>query len=68
MAILGAAWGWVYRLVRDNNFSFSAAAIYSLMYALLPLCVRGFSSPLIIMALCGILVTGAFSFLSGRGW
>jgi hypothetical protein len=67
MALFGVVWGWVYRIARDNSFSFPLAATYSLMYILLPLCVRGFSSSIIIMALWGLLATSAFVFLAG-GW
>lgn len=66
MAIFGAAWGWVYRGIRDNTNSFSMAAVYSLMYIIMPLCVRGFSSSLIYMGLWGFLVTALLSFLAGH--
>lgn len=66
MAIFGMVWGWVYRVARDSAFSFPMVANYSLMYILLPLCVRGFSSSLIVMALWGLLTTAAFAFLAGR--
>ncbi len=65
MSIFGLAWGWVYRVVRENSFSFPMVAIYSLMYILLPLYVRSFSSSLVMMGLWGILVTTSLSFLAG---
>lgn len=66
MAIFGAVWGWMYRLVRDNAFSFTMSATYSLLYILLPLYVRSFSSALIMMGLWGAFITAAFLFMSGR--
>lgn len=66
MAIFGVAWGWVYRVARDSAFSFPMAATYSLMYIILPLYVRSFSSALIMMGLWGFLVTTALYFLTGR--
>lgn len=66
MAVFGAVWGWVYRLVRDNAFSFTMSAIYSLLYILLPLYVRSFSSALVMMGLWGTLVAAVLSFLSRR--
>ncbi|MDD5302616.1 MAG: O-antigen ligase [Elusimicrobia bacterium] len=65
MAIFGLVWGWVYRVARDNVFSFPMAATYSLMYIIMPLCVRGFASSLIYMGLWGFLVTAMLSFLAG---
>ncbi|MBI3565137.1 MAG: oligosaccharide repeat unit polymerase [Elusimicrobia bacterium] len=66
MAIFGAAWGWVFKLVRENVSSFPMAAVYSLLYISIPLYIRGFSSPLILMGLWGGLVMVIFYFLSER--
>lgn len=51
MAMFGAVWGWVYSFLIGNAFSFSAAALYSLLYLFLPLSIRGFSSGLVHMGL-----------------
>lgn len=65
MGVFGLIWGWVYTFLRRNLFSYSAAALYSLLYISLPLYVRGFAGALVIMALWGCLVSLLIAFMGG---
>lgn len=67
MGGFGLVWGWIYAALRGNGRrSFSAAALYSLMYILLPVAVRGFSGPIILLLIWGGLVSALLVFMSGR--
>lgn len=65
MFLFGSAWAWFYLMLRRNDFSFQAAALYALIYVGLPIYIRGFSSPLVMVGLWIMLVCVTFRFLAG---